>query len=90
MTRPGLGHGLWVSLVLAALGACVERRATRFPHELHLAHVACAPGRTDCISCLSCHTTNQPDSKATLPSAAPCASISPSSSASRSPTRRTG
>ena len=47
---------LWSSLVVAVALACYERRQTRFPHELHLAKLACdGPGQPNCLTCASCH-----------------------------------
>ncbi len=65
----------FVALALAAvLGACADRSGPRFPHQLHLAGLACgAPDKPACLSCNSCHAVSKDDRSHKLPPKAVCA-----------------
>ena len=65
---------LWVAVVLAAVVACRSESAPpRFPHQVHLAGIPCgAPGKPECLSCVSCHDLARHDSGQRLPDAAIC------------------
>lgn len=85
MSRRVLTACLLAFLAACAAAACRERPQTRFPHELHLAHVECgAPGRPRCVSCTSCH---QPEPGDVEPSHAPdvarCVDCHPGDSSER-------
>lgn len=64
-----------LALVMAWAIACSDHAVARFPHELHLAGIACGgPGKPACLTCVSCHS---PGTGAQLPSLPPvgrCAS----------------
>jgi cytochrome c7-like protein len=66
---------LWAVIAVAALVACrSESGPSRFPHQLHLASIACgAPGKSTCLSCVSCHDVATHDSGQRMPGAALCA-----------------
>lgn len=65
---------LWVALTLAAFAACRSESApTRFPHQVHLARIACGvPGKPACLSCVSCHDIATHDSGQRMPRATVC------------------
>ena len=66
---------LWIAVALAALVACTSESAPpRFPHQLHLAGIACGvPGKPACLSCVSCHDVARHDSGQRMPGASLCA-----------------
>jgi len=66
---------LWLTLTLAAFAACRSESAPpRFPHQVHLAGIACGvPGKPACLSCVSCHDVATHDSGQRMPQAAVCA-----------------
>jgi len=65
---------LWIAVTLAAMAACrSESGPPRFPHQTHLAGLACGvPGKPACLTCVSCHDLAQHDSGQRLPKAAVC------------------
>lgn len=65
---------LWLTVVVAAVVACRNEAApARFPHQVHLAGIACgAPGKPQCLSCVSCHDVVEHDSKHRMPEAQVC------------------
>lgn len=65
---------LWLALTLAAFAACrSESSPPRFPHQLHLAGIACGvPGKPACLSCVSCHDVATHDSGQRIPQIAVC------------------
>ena len=65
---------LWLALTLAAFAACRSESAPqRFPHQVHLAGIACGvPGKPACLSCVSCHDVARHDSGQRLPQVAVC------------------
>lgn len=51
-----LDLAFWSALGIGLAAACLERPATRFPHELHLVRLECGgPGAPECLTCASCH-----------------------------------
>jgi hypothetical protein len=60
---------LFASVVTgAAVGACAEQPAPRFPHRTHLVTLECGePGRPACLACSSCHTVSARDRAHQLP-----------------------
>ena len=64
---------LWSMVTIAVALACYERRQTRFPHELHLAGLACgSPGQPECLTCASCHGGSPEHEPKGLPSLDRC------------------
>ena len=66
---------LALALALAAIvGACVDRTQARFPHQLHLAGLACGgAGQPACLDCNSCHSVSKHDRASKLPAGEQCA-----------------
>jgi hypothetical protein len=80
MTAPNgslVAYG-WLVLLLfgaALAAACSDREAPRFPHQLHLAGLACGTrGKPACLSCASCHSLSDRAPGQALPGASLCAS----------------
>lgn len=68
------GAALIVAVVVASIGACVERADPRFPHGVHLSGVACGEeGQPACLDCNSCHAVSRQDRAHKLPESALCA-----------------
>jgi hypothetical protein len=65
---------LWLTIVVAAVVACrSEAPPPRFPHAVHLAGIPCgAPGKPQCLSCVSCHDLVQHDPQHRIPGADKC------------------
>ena len=63
------------ALVTALAVACSDRAPARFPHALHLAGIACGvPGKSACLTCVSCHAPSRGLASPSLPLVARCAS----------------
>lgn len=75
LRRLNLYSGLLFAMTVSAgLGACAEQKAPRFPHQSHLAGVACgAQGQPECLTCNSCHAVSQRDRAHKLPDGQLCA-----------------
>jgi len=69
-------HALWLALLLVAAalaGACAEHATPRFPHELHLAGLACGgKGEPACLSCNNCHALANRNAGHAMPSVDRC------------------
>jgi hypothetical protein len=65
---------LWSAVALTAtVAACKSSTVARFPHELHLAGMACGrTGQPECLSCSSCHSMSSRDELHRMPDAALC------------------
>jgi hypothetical protein len=65
---------LWLGVAIAALVACKSESAPpRFPHEVHLTGIPCgAPGKPECMSCVTCHSVAENDTHHRMPDAALC------------------
>lgn len=65
---------LWLALLVAVALACrAGDTPTRFPHQVHLAGIACGkPGQPACLSCATCHKVSEQDAVHRLPEAAVC------------------
>ncbi|HEY3236635.1 MAG TPA: cytochrome c3 family protein, partial [Polyangiaceae bacterium] len=62
------------ALVTSVAAACAEQPNPRFPHWLHLAKLECgAPGKSDCLSCNSCHAVFERDRAHRTPGEKLCA-----------------
>jgi hypothetical protein len=65
---------LWLTVLVAVIVACRnESPPPRFPHQVHLAGIPCgAPGKPQCLSCVSCHDLVEHDSTHRIPDAQIC------------------
>jgi Cytochrome c7 and related cytochrome c len=65
---------LWFTVAFAALIACRSETAPpRFPHQVHLTGIPCgAPGKPECLNCVSCHSVAVNDTNHRMPEAAVC------------------
>jgi Cytochrome c7 and related cytochrome c len=62
-------------LIAAFAAACSDHSVARFPHQLHLAGIACGvPGKPACLTCTSCHSQAARGAAPSLPPLSRCAS----------------
>jgi hypothetical protein len=65
----------WGVFVAALVAACSGASTAQFPHELHLAGIACGtPGQRACLTCNSCHSLAGRRGAPSLPVLSQCTS----------------